>query len=140
MADSAFLDTNVVVYAFDDDEPVKQHHAREILAAVDGPMLVVSTQVLAEFYVTVTEKLARPLDADSARRAVAELAQLPVVSVDADVVLAAIDLATRHQLSFWDAQIVQAAVTAGCSSILTEDLSDGAMLGGIRVENPFAAL
>lgn len=68
------------------------------------------------------------------------LAQLPVVSVDADVVLAAIDLATRHQLSFWDAQIVQAAVTAGCSSVLTEDLSDGAVLGGIRVENPFAAL
>lgn len=140
MPASAFLDTNVVVYAFDDDEPIKQERAREVLAKSDGPMLVVSTQVLAEFYVTVTRKLGRPLDDESARRAVAELAQLPVVSIDDHLVLAAVELAQRHQLPLWDAQIVQAASTVGCDSVLTEDLSDGAVLAGVRVENPFAGL
>lgn len=140
MSDSAFVDTNVVVYAFDDDEPARQQRAREVLSAPADVMLVLSTQVLAEFYMTVTRKLARPLDAATASQAVAELAELPVVSTDADLVLAAVDLAQQHRLSLWDALIVQAASAAGCATLLTEDLAAGAVLAGVRIENPFADL
>jgi predicted nucleic acid-binding protein len=138
MSGSAFVDTNVVVYAFDDDEPDKQAQARELLSDSALELLVVSSQVLAEFFVTVTRKLARPLDPDTARRAVAELSELPVVSTDAALVLAGIDLAGRHQLSMWDGLIVQAAIVGGCQTLFTEDLHDGAVLDGVRVRNPFA--
>ena len=135
---SAFLDTNVVVYAFDDGEPVKQERARAVIAGGgDYPTLVVSTQVLAEFYVTVTRKLDRPLSAELAVQAVSAMAALPVVGADKESVLAGIALADRHQLSLWDALIVQAAATAGCETLLTEDLADGAVLAGVRIQNPF---
>ncbi len=138
MTGSAFLDTNVVVYAFDDDEPEKQERARAVLDAPATEVLVLSAQVLAEFYVTVTRKLARPLAPASAREAVAALGELPVVSADADLVLAGIELSDRYQISLWDGLIVQAAVTAGCETILTEDLADGSLLAGVRIQNPFA--
>ena len=138
MTGSAFLDTNVVVYAFDDDEPEKQERARAVLDAPATEVLVLSAQVLAEFYVTVTRKLARPLAPASAREAVAALSELPVVSADADLVLAGIELGDRYQISLWDGLIVQAAVTAGCETILTEDLADGSLLAGVRIQNPFA--
>lgn len=138
MSGSAFLDTNVVVYAFDDDEPGKQERARAVIAGGgDYPTLVVSTQVLAEFFVAVTRKLDRPLAPEVARQAVSDLAVLPVVGADKESVLAGIDLADRHQLSLWDALIVQAAATAGCETLLTEDLADGAELAGVRIRNPF---
>lgn len=139
MTGSAFLDTNVVVYAFDDDEPEKQERARAVLDAPATEVLVLSAQVLAEFYVTVTRKLARPLAPASAREAVAALSELPVVSADVDLVLAGIELSDRYQISLWDGLIVQAAVTAGCETILTEDLADGSLLAGVRIQNPFAA-
>ncbi len=138
MTGSAFLDTNVVVYAFDDDEPEKQERARAVLDAPATEVLVLSAQVLAEFYVTVTRKLARPLAPASAREAVAALSELPVVSADADLVLAGIELSDRYQISLWDGLIVQAAVAAGCETILTEDLADGSLLAGVRIQNPFA--
>ena len=137
MSDSSFLDTNVVVYAFDDDEPTKQHRAREILEAPANTTLVVSTQVLAEFYVTVTRKLHRPLGPTVAASAVETLAELPIVDIHVDLVLDAIALARSHQLSLWDAQIVQAAKVSGCERVLTEDLADGSRIGGVRIENPF---
>jgi predicted nucleic acid-binding protein len=139
MTGSAFLDTNVLVYAFDDDEPDKQEQARDLLDAPTTDVLVLSTQVLAEFYVTVTRKLARPLDPATARDAVAALSELPVVTADTDLVLAGIDLSARHKISLWDGLVVQAAVVAGCEAILTEDLAHGAVLAGVRVHNPFAS-
>jgi predicted nucleic acid-binding protein len=140
MTGRAFVDTNVVVYAFDDDEPDKQERARDLLSDRGDEVLVLSTQVLAEFFVTVTRKLTRPLDPGTARQAVAELSELPIVRTDTDLVLAGIDLADRYQLSVWEGLIVQAAVVGGCESIFTEDLANGSDLAGVRIQNPFAAV
>ena len=137
MSDRAFVDTNIVVYLFDDDEPDKQTRAGEVLTETDETVFVVSTQVLAEFYVTVTNKLGRPLDPRSARQAVAELASLPVVSTDATLVRAGIDTAQAHRLSLWDALIVEAAASGGCNRVISEDLNHGAVLRGVSIENPF---
>lgn len=136
-AGRAFVDTNVWVYAFDDAEPAKRDRARALLADPPGT-LVVSAQVLGEFYVVVTRRLAAPVDPQVARAAVDQLCRLPVVPVDAELVRAASGTAQSAQLSYWDALIVEAAATAGCDRLLTEDLAAGTTIRSVRIENPFA--
>jgi predicted nucleic acid-binding protein len=140
MSDKTFLDTNVLVYRFDDDEPVKQARAREILDT-EGPSdsLVLSTQVLQEFYVTVTRKLARPLSKDDAFEATRYLMELNVVSIDVGLVARAIELSQAHKISLWDALIIHSARQGGCQKLLTEDLHDGWMVEGLEISNPFRA-
>jgi len=135
-AELRFLDTNVLVYLFDADAPTKQAIARELVAA---GRLVLSSQVLSEFYVTVTRKLARPLDADHASRAVTDLCALAVRDVTASLVQAAIRRSAATRLSFWDALIVETALEAGATTLLTEDLQHGQVIGTLRVHNPFLA-
>ncbi len=137
MSDRAFLDTNVLVYLFDRDTPAKQQRAREVLEA-EGGSAAVSTQVLQEFYVTVTRKLGQPLAEKDAEAAVRDLAALEVVPVDTPLVLAAIARSRGDRISLWDALVVESALHAGCRRLLTEDLQDGRLFGRIRVENPFA--
>ncbi len=141
MPDRSFLDTNVLVYLFDADAPAKQARAREILAQDSrGSYLVLSTQVLQEFYVTATRKLAVPLPPEVALEAVKRFAQLHVVYVDTQMVFGAIALSQSHTVSMWDGLILQAAIDSGCSRLLTEDLHDGWDLHGLKVENPFRDL
>jgi predicted nucleic acid-binding protein len=137
MTDRVFVDSNVWIYAVDADEPVKQARARAVLDPSTSDALVTSAQVLGEFYVTVTLKLARPVAGDIAARMVDRMAQLPVVSIDADAVQAAITGSRSWKLSYWDALIVVAAQLAGCNRLLTEDLVAGSTYGSVRVENPF---
>ncbi len=140
MADAprSFVDTNVFVYAFDTGEPVKRDRAIEVLAGAPPGSLVTSAQVLGEFYVTVTRKLAFPLDVEQARRQVMRLAPLARVAVDRRLVADAIRLCERESISYWDALIVTAAASAGCAALLTEDLSAGGSIDGVTIENPFA--
>jgi predicted nucleic acid-binding protein len=137
MTGRSFVDTNVIVYLFDDGEPAKQEQARRLIADPESPPLVVSTQVLAECYVTLTRKLAHPLDLPSARIAIERLAEWPVVQTDTALVLAAIATCEQEHLSFWDAMIIEAAATADCDRLITEDLQDGAAIRGVQIENPF---
>jgi predicted nucleic acid-binding protein len=133
-----FLDTNVLVYLFDDDAPKKQERAWEVFDLAASGDAITSTQVLQEFYVTVTRKLATPVPAEEAERVVRQLARLPIVDVDSSIILSAIGSSRRHQLSLWDALIVQAALAGGCNRLLTEDLQPGSRFESLTVENPFA--
>ena len=132
-----FLDTNVVVYAFDGAEPAKQQVAIEILEA--GDRLVVSTQVLLEAWWVLTRKLETPLNEDSASKVIDELSALPVVATDPVLVRRAIDTGRRFHIAVWDALIIEAARTGGCRRILSEDLNSGQDFDGVTVENPFSA-
>jgi predicted nucleic acid-binding protein len=138
MTERVFADSNVWVYAVDSDEPAKQATARAVLRPTAHAELVTSAQVLGEFYVTVTRKLARPVDAAVAALMVREMAQLQIVTIDADRVEAALAGSRDWQLSYRDALIVASAQWAGCDVLLTEDLSDGATYGGVVVRDPFA--
>lgn len=135
-AELRFVDTNVLVYLFDNDAPEKQSRARQLLEN-ETENLILSTQVLGEFYVTVTRKLARPLEPDLAREAVDDLCALRVRSVRAELVQAAVRRSDASQLSYWDALIVETAVDAGASTLLTEDLQHGQVFDGLRVVDPF---
>ncbi|MDH5739387.1 MAG: PIN domain-containing protein, partial [Nitrospira sp.] len=83
MRERVFLDTNVLVYLFDADAAAKQRRARDLLSDPElRTRVIISTQVLQEFYVSVIKKLAIPLDPDTAFKAVQDLAAFPVVQVD----------------------------------------------------------
>jgi predicted nucleic acid-binding protein len=136
MPGRAFVDTNVLVYAVDEADPAKRDRARAVLAD-SAAQLVLSAQVLSEFYVVATRKLEAPLSEPDAAEAVRALARLPVVVVDAELVMAAVALSRQAQINFWDAQIVAAAAVAGCDHVLTEDLTHGTEISSVRIENPF---
>ncbi|MCC7241886.1 MAG: PIN domain-containing protein [Acidobacteria bacterium] len=137
--DRTFVDTNVFVYAVDRHSAAKQKRAEAVLEAL-GPSIVISSQVLQEFYVAVTRKLATPLPAKDAERHVHDLSGLDVVLIDVPIIRAAIVLSRDHHLSFWDALVIEAARVRGCSRLLSEDLQDGREFGRVRIENPFAGL
>src|SRR5690349_248617 len=133
-----FFDTNVLVYIFDSSAPDKRTRALQVLErAIDAGLAVLSTQVLQEFFVTVTRKLPAPLTNEQAKRAVQDFARLPVVRVDPDIILNAIDTMQRYRLSFWDSLIIQAALRGDAAVIYSEDLQPGQTIETIRVENPF---
>jgi predicted nucleic acid-binding protein len=133
----AFFDSNILVYLFDTSAPAKQRRAREILTqhTLAGETLL-STQVLQEFYVVVTRKLASPLDPEAAYQAVRELAVMPSVRVDIPLILSAIQLSRGKSLSFWDGLIVQSALEGGASILYSEDMQDGQVFGTLRIKNP----
>jgi predicted nucleic acid-binding protein len=132
-----FVDTNVLLYAAStsQDEQQKADRARSLLTARD---LVVSTQVLAEFYVQATRATRRDaMTHEQARRLVESFTRWPVQAVTVEVVRAALATRQRFGLSYWDAAIVESARAAGCATLLTEDLQPGQDLGGVRVVDPF---
>jgi predicted nucleic acid-binding protein len=137
MSEPVFVDTNVCVYAVDAADPAKRERALEVAAPARGRDLVVSTQVLTEFYAVVTRKLSVPVPAQDAEAMVAHLSALPIVAVDASLAAAAIAGSRKWLISIWDALILRAAEVAGCGLVLSEDLADGATYGSVAVENPF---
>jgi predicted nucleic acid-binding protein len=135
-----FLDTNVLVYAYDPSEPKKQFRAQEILREGFAQGDAISTQVLGEFFVTVTRKIRTPLPVPDAAELLERLALLPVVSIDWPTVWQAVAMQQRHNVSYWDALVLASAQRAGCTKVLSEDLNAGQGYGGVVVENPFDGL
>lgn len=133
-----FFDTNVLVYLFDRRAPEKQRRARDLFRAhsADGTLLL-STQVLQEFYVTVTRKLSAPLGGPEALGAVRRFAAFSLTQVDAELIARAAGRSQREMFSFWDALIVEAALAGGASRLLSEDLQHAQRVSGLVVENPF---
>jgi predicted nucleic acid-binding protein len=137
MNGKTFVDTNIMVYAHDLDSAQKHHVASRVVTSLwNQKMGVLSTQVLQEFYVVATRKMAVPMTALDARSIVR--AYLPwSVGADGVMVLQASEIEERNHISFWDAMIVAAAHRAGAGRILTEDLNHGQRIEGILIENPF---
>jgi len=136
MSARSFVDTNVLVCTDDKSAPAKQRRALELVAehrrAGTG---VVSSQVLQEYFVTVTRKL--HVDARTARRKVELLAEFDVAFTGVRDILAAIDLHRLHGFSFWDALILRAAKETGCRILFSEDLQEWREIDGVRIVNPF---
>jgi predicted nucleic acid-binding protein len=87
--------------------------------------------------VTATRKIAEPLSTDQALEYLTYLSILEIVRPDYEMVVAAIHVHRKYQPSFWDAMIIQAAVSAGCRVLYSEDLKDGFEISGVKVINPF---
>lgn len=140
MTEKLFVDSNILVYAYDADSGAKQKVAEKLLRDLWPKRAgALSPQVLQEFYVTVTRKIRFPLPTETARRLVDRYA---VWSVDTSAahVLSAFRIEDEAHISFWDALFVASAVRAGAARIVTEDLQAGQLIAGVRIENPFVSL
>lgn len=133
-----FLDTNVLIYAHDTSAGRKYEIAREtVLDLWNRGQGLLSTQVLQEFFFSVTRKIPRPLEVRVAREIVEDLLKWEVVVNSGDSILAAIEIHSRYKYSFWDALIIQAAIQGGAILLLSEDLSDGQTIQRVKIKNPF---
>ena len=133
-----FFDTNILVYLFDADAADKKEQARaRFETEASAGRVLLSTQVLQEFYVSVTRKLSVPLEPEAAEEVVRNFSMLPIIGVNAERVLLAISRSRRMQLSFWDTLIIETALSGGANRLLTEDLQHGQIIDGLLIENPF---
>ncbi len=137
MNETAFFDTNILVYMHDQQSDYKQGIARELFGKYFSERRgALSTQVIQEFFVSVTGKAAR-MPILGAKKLVADYLQLNVITVQPAHILDAIEIQSRHQLSFWDALVLAAAKSAGATLLFSEDFSHGRVYDGVRAHNPF---
>jgi predicted nucleic acid-binding protein len=140
MNGKTFVDTNVLIYAHDVDAKRKHDTAKSVLRALWAERMgVLSMQVLQEFYVNVTRKIAVPLPKEAARQVVHTYSIWCVETTPAEIA-AAFRIEDESRIGFWDALIVASAAKSGATRILSEDLNAQQMIAGLRIENPFAKL
>jgi len=138
MKGADFIDTSIIVYAYDNHFPDKQQRAREIIInAVRSGNGVLSTQVLGEFFTVVTRKINMPLSVRNARGIIKYMGNMRVQEIDSLIVERALDTLEQYKISYWDSLIIAAAERAQCKRILSEDLNAGQKYHGIEIINPF---
>jgi len=137
IVEKTFVDTNILVYAYDIDAGAKHQFAKDVLIDLwDGGLGVVSTQVLQEFYITVTRKLSKPLIKRTARELASTYHAWEVFRPDVTDIVAASEMEERLRVNFWDALIITAANRCGATTLLSEDLQDGMVIEKTTVSNP----
>jgi len=133
-----FVDTNVLVYGFDDSDPAKQERARLVMRRLwETRTGRISHQVLQEFYVTVTRKLKPALSRPQARGEVEDLLDWKPVHPSAALLKKAWHLEDLHGFSWWDSLIIAAALACDSTTLLSEDLQHGLLIETLQVVNPF---
>jgi len=138
MSDVVFVDSNILVYAHDAEAGRKRQRAEELLRQLwESGAGRVSVQVLQEFYINVTKKLAAPVAHLTAREIVSSYGAWVRESTTPITVTRAIDIAVLAQIQFWDALIVASAEQAAAAYLYTEDLNHGQSIVGVKILNPF---
>ena len=133
-----FLDTNILVYAYDLDEKSKRQTAKAILADCwNNRSGVISTQVLQEFYVTLTRKLSSKLPASEARDIVSDFLSWSIYQIAPKDICEASETEDQYGYTFWDSLVITAARNARAEVLYSEDMQDGQKLGDLKIINPF---
>jgi len=140
-AERVFVDTNILVYVFDPDALAKQTCARNlVIDHLGSGTLALSTQVLLEFYWTVTRKPAIPLPHPVAAGFARQLCAAHVVAPSAHLAAAALERSGASPLTIWDALILEAAESCGASVLYTEDTHLLSVSAGLKIVDPFVGL
>lgn len=130
------LDTNILLYAVDAREGRKHEMATRVIEAAAGLDCPLALQVVGEFYAAAAGKL--KLDArDAAARAAQLIAGFDTFGASVHAVRAALEEALKGRFSYWDGVLLASAAEAGCTTIFSEHMADGARFGSIAVANPF---
>ena len=132
-----FLDTNVLVYAYDAGDSHKQHIAQDLVRQALAGHIVASSQVLAEFAATLLHKLSPAAHPAEVTAILDVLTPIKLVPTDGDTVRRAIEVRERYGVHFYDGMIVAAAERGGCTRIWSEDFNSGQSYFGVSVEDPF---
>ena len=133
-----FVDTHLLVYAYDSSAGKKWKTSLEVLSLLWTHRTgVISTQVIQELFVSLTQKVKNPIRPEMAKEIISDLVQWPLVVNDGKNILRAIDLQIKYHLSFWDSLILQAAITSKSEFLLSEDFQDGQVIESVTIVNPF---
>lgn len=134
-----FMDTNILVYCMDESDKKRKAGCRKLIESLVGDRCgVISTQVMQEFFVAATRKLgADPL---IVKDILNTFLRFETVVITPGCIKDAIDCSLINRISFWNSLIVVAAESARCEKIWTEDLNDGQIIRGVRIENPLKNL
>ncbi len=132
-----FLDTNVLVYAYERVNRSKQRAAQKLVAAALNGGGLISVQVLAELSVTLLHKASPPLRPEQVAVILDAIAPIQLVTPDGEIVRRAVEAREQYGIHFYDGMIVAATERAGCARIWSEDLNSGQAYFGIQAENPF---
>ena len=131
------LDTNILAYAEGVNGKEMKRAALELVEKLPENTVLLPVQTLGELFNLLVRKAKRA--PSQARRAILSWQDaFSLIETSAEVMLAATDLATDHQLSIWDSVILSAAAEGGCRLLLSEDLQEGFTWKGVTVTNPFA--
>ena len=138
MTGKTFVDSNILIYAHDSDAGQKQQKAATRLAELWGTQSGrLSTQVLQEFYVNVTQKIRAPLSKSVAREAVRIYSLWVESPITPTTIVRASEISEVWQISFWDSMILAAAEQDQSAELLSEDLNHGQVIAGVKIVNPF---
>jgi predicted nucleic acid-binding protein len=138
MSADVFLDTNILIYAYDRQAEKKHEVAKDIVRHWwEHRGALISTQVLQEFYVNVTSRIPQPLSKAKARELVEQYQAWPVIANTIESIIRASEIQERYQLSFWDSLIISSAEKGGAKYVVSEDLSHNQYIAGILIQNPF---
>ncbi len=133
-----FVDTNLLVYAYDSSAGKKWKTSLEVLSLLWTHRTgVLSTQVIQELFVSLTQKVKNPILPETAKEIVSDLLRWPLVVNDGGNILRAIDLQIKYHFSFWDSLILQAAMSSKSEFLLSEDFQDGQVIESVTIINPF---
>ena len=133
-----FVDTNLLVYAYDSSAGKKWRTSLEVLSLLWSHRTgVLSTQVIQELFVSLTQKVKNPILPETAKEIISDLLRWPLVVNDGGNILRAVDLQIKYHLSFWDSLILQAAITSKSEFLLSEDFQDGQVVESVTILNPF---
>lgn len=133
-----FVDTNILVYAFDRLEGEKHFKAVRLVESLwETRSGCLSIQVLQEFHSAVTRPRAKTFSLKESQEIIRSFAYWEVYSPKPNDILQAISIQEKNILSFWDALIIQTAISSGCQSLYTEDFSNGRIIDGVKIINPF---
>jgi len=136
--DKIFIDTNIMIYAYDVSAVEKHQIASHILSDLwNSGLGVLSTQVLQEFFVNIVQKIQKPIDKKLAKEIVRDFLRWQVVVNNGDSILDAIDICDKYRYSFWDSMIIEAAIKGGAVFLMSEDLQHGQVISGVTIRNPF---
>lgn len=138
MSGKVFVDTNILVYAHDLDAGQKHQTARKSIETLwENRCGMLSTQVMQEFYITLTRKITRPVPGNTVRSILRNYLSWQTVVNDPGIIFLAGEIQEQNRISFWDALIVSAAFSGNAGIILSEDLHHEQLIQGIRIQNPF---
>ncbi|MBA4417873.1 MAG: PIN domain nuclease [Syntrophus sp. (in: bacteria)] len=140
MKGNVFLDTNIIVYLFDKTDAIKHASAKlfiqECLKKHNGH---ISTQVVNEFVVVISEKIKNPIPFEEINKRITSLSNMLIISPLVFLTCKkSIEIKQRYKYSYWDSLIISSALLNECSILYTEDMHGGQVIDGkLKIVNPF---
>jgi predicted nucleic acid-binding protein len=134
---SFFVDTNLLVYAYDSSAGKKWGLSSDVISALWKHRTgIISTQVVQELFVALTQKVTDPISPKKAQEIIADLLHWQLVVIDAEHILRAVDVQITYRFSFWDSLILQAAISSRADFLLSEDFQHGQVIDAVTIVNP----